>query len=112
MLLPLLEEIFRTRTVADWLEPLRAAAIPSAPINDVEAALVEPHTAARDLVVETEHPRYGTVRQVASPVRVGTQRPAYRRAPLRNEDADALLCGLLGYDTETVAALTSDGAFG
>jgi crotonobetainyl-CoA:carnitine CoA-transferase CaiB-like acyl-CoA transferase len=112
VLLPLLEEIFLERTVADWVEPLRAAAVPTAPINDVEAALTEPHTIARDLVVETEHPRYGTLRQVASPVRVGSERPAYRRAPLRHEDADRILGEMLGYDARTVADLTGRGAFG
>jgi crotonobetainyl-CoA:carnitine CoA-transferase CaiB-like acyl-CoA transferase len=112
VLLPLLEEIFATRTVAEWMEPLRAAAIPSAPINDVASAMSEPHTLARDLIVETEHPRYGTVRQVASPVRVGSQPPAYRRAPLRNEDADHVLAGILGYDAERIASLDGDGAFG
>ncbi len=108
----MLEELFLTRTMAEWLEPLRAAAIPSAPINDVAAALTEPHTEARDLVVETEHPHYGTVRQVASPVRVGSARPAYRRAPRRNEDADHVLNGILGYDADTVVTLTGEGAFG
>jgi crotonobetainyl-CoA:carnitine CoA-transferase CaiB-like acyl-CoA transferase len=112
VLLPLLEEIIAQRTVAEWLEPLRAAAIPNAPINDVGAALTEPHTIARDLVVETEHPRYGTVRQVASPVRVGTQPPAYRRAPLRNEDAGRILGEMLGYDAAAVTDLTDRGAFG
>ncbi|GAA1765850.1 CoA transferase [Nocardioides hankookensis] len=112
VLLPLLEEVIAQRTVAEWLEPLRAASIPNAPINDVGAALTEPHTIARDLLVETEHPRYGTVRQVASPVRVGSQPPTYRRAPLRNEDADRILGELLGYDAAAVADLGDRGAFG
>ncbi|MEV0973533.1 CaiB/BaiF CoA transferase family protein [Microtetraspora glauca] len=112
VLLPLLEEIFRRRTVAEWLPPLYAASIPCGPINDVAAALTEEHTLARDLVVETEHPVWGTVRQVASPVRVGDERPAYRRAPRRNEDFGHVTRGLLGYDDEKVAALTEAGAFG
>lgn len=112
VLIPLLEEIFVQRTVAEWVEPLRAAAVPTAPINDVEAALTEPHTIARDLVVETEHPRYGTVRQVASPVRVGKELPTYRRAPLRNEDADRILGEMLGYDSAAVSDLQDRGAFG
>lgn len=112
VLLPLLEEIFATRTVAEWVEPLQAAAVPTAKINDVAEAMAEPHTIARNLLVETEHPRYGTVRQVASPVRVGAEPPTYRRAPLRHEDADRLLGVLLGYDDAKVADLTTQGAFG
>jgi len=112
VLLPLLEEIFAQKTVEEWVEPLRAASVPTARINDVAAALTEPHTIARDLLVETEHPRYGTVRQVASPVRVGSEPPTYRRAPLRNEDAGRILGEMLGYDAAAVADLSDRGAFG
>ena len=112
VLLPLLEDIFATRTVEEWVEPLRAASVPTARINDVADALTEPHTIARGLLVETEHPRYGTVRQVASPVRVGSEPPTYRRAPLRNEDAGRILGEMLGYDTAAVADLSDRGAFG
>ena len=43
---------------------------------------------------------------------MGAEPPTYRRAPLRNEDADRLLGELLGYDGSTVADLTERGAFG
>ena len=112
LLVPLLEEIFRTRTVAQWLEQLYAAAIPCGPVNDVAAALAAEHTAARELVVETEHPRFGTVRQLASPVRVGSARPGYRRAPARDEDREHILRGILGYDEDTVTSCARAGAFG
>lgn len=112
VLLPILEGLFRARTVAQWLEPLYAAAIPCGPVNDVAQALTEPHTVARGLIVETEHERYGTVRQVASPVRVGPQREDHRRAPRRHEDAPELLGHLLGLDAESQSELAAAGAFG
>ncbi|MEV0717521.1 CoA transferase [Asanoa sp. NPDC050611] len=111
-LLPELEAIFKRKTVAEWLPELYAASIPCGPINDVAAALAEPHTAARELVVTTEHPRFGTVRQLASPVRVGAQRPEYRRAPQRNEDFALVTGEILGLDPEAVQALRLKGAFG
>jgi len=55
-LLSLLEEIFRTRTVNEWLADLYPASIPCGPINNVAQALVEPHTLARNLIFESEHP--------------------------------------------------------
>jgi crotonobetainyl-CoA:carnitine CoA-transferase CaiB-like acyl-CoA transferase len=112
VLLPILEEDFARRTVAEWLEPLYAAAIPCGPINDVAHALTEEHTRARGLVVETEHPRYGRVQQLASPVRVGDEPPAYRRAPGRNEDFDHVVREILGYDDGRLAELQVGGAFG
>ncbi len=110
--LAVLEEVFLQRTVAEWLEPLYAASIPCGPINDVGQALQEEQTLARGMVVETEHPRWGRLRQVASPVKVGDQAVAYRRAPLRNEDFDEVMTDLLGYSDERLAALTASGAFG
>ncbi|UMG93696.1 CoA transferase [Nocardioides sp. TF02-7] len=111
-LLGQLEEIFLERTVDEWLEDLYAASIPCGPINDVPAALREEHTHARNLVVTTEHPRFGTVEQLASPVRVGSETPEYRRAPHRNEDMDYVARELLSLDDERLAELRSAGAFG
>jgi crotonobetainyl-CoA:carnitine CoA-transferase CaiB-like acyl-CoA transferase len=111
-LLPILEEIFATRTVAEWLEPLMAAAIPCAPIHDVAQALDDPHTVARGLVMETTHPVFGRVRGLASPVRVGDQPPLYRRAPSRGEDGPELMRELLGYDEARIEALERAAAFG
>lgn len=111
-LLAQLEEIFKTRTVDDWLSVLYPASIPCGPINDVRAALKEAHTEARNMIVETEHPRFGTVKQLASPVRVGDDTPEYRRAPLRNEDFEYVMRDIAGYDDETLEQLQTQGAFG
>lgn len=111
-LIPLLEEIFRKRTVDEWLEDLYAASIPCGPINNVEQAMNEEHTRARGLRVKTEHPRFGTVEQLASPVRVGSEPPEYRRAPRRNEDFDLVVREIVGYDDATVEELRAGGAFG
>lgn len=111
-LLGLLEDIFRTRTVDDWLTPLRAARVPCAPVNDMAAALADEHTTARDLIVDTEHPRYGTLSQIASPVRVGAQPPDHHRAPQRGEHTEDIARDVLGYDEARIAALTRQGAFG
>ncbi len=104
-LIPLLEDIFRQRTVDAWLTELYAASIPCGPINNVEQAMREEHTKARGLRVTTEHPRFGTVEQLASPVRVGAEPPEYRRAPFRNEDFDLVIREIAGYDDATVAEL-------
>ena len=97
-LLNILDDAFALRPALEWLNLLRAAGVPCGPVNSVSEALADEHTIARGMIVETEHPRFGTVRQVRSPVRVGTEEPEYRRAPARNEDADYVFAQLLGYD--------------
>lgn len=111
-LIALLEKEFMKRTAVEWIADLSAAAIPCSPINTVGEALRDPHTIARNLIVETEHPRFGTIEQVASPVRVGSDRPQYRRAPLRNEDLDYVVKEIAGFDSEQMVALQESGAFG
>jgi crotonobetainyl-CoA:carnitine CoA-transferase CaiB-like acyl-CoA transferase len=111
-LLAQLEKIFLERTVDEWLGELYAASIPCGPINDVPAALREEHTRARNLIVTTEHPRFGVVEQLASPVRVGDEAPEYRRAPHRNEDLDYITREVLSLDNNALADLRAKGAFG
>jgi len=111
-LLPVLEEVFRGRTSEAWLGPLRAAGVPVAPVNDVAGALEDPQVAARGLIVETEHPRWGRVSGLASPIRFGAPPASRRRAPLRGEHSQAVLEGTLGYDAARMDRLARDGAFG
>jgi crotonobetainyl-CoA:carnitine CoA-transferase CaiB-like acyl-CoA transferase len=111
-LLAVLEEVFAERTAREWLEILGRAGVPCAPVNSVAEALREEQTAARGMVVETTHPRFGNVRQLRSPVRVGTESPEYRRAPTRDEHRDSVVRSMLGYDQTLIDALERGGAFG
>ncbi|MCU1525061.1 MAG: L-carnitine dehydratase/bile acid-inducible protein [Microbacteriaceae bacterium] len=106
-LLPILDEVFLSRTASEWLDLLRAAGVPCGPVQSVSQALSDEQTVARGMVVETEHPRFGTIRQVRSPVRVGGDEPQYRRAPFRNEDAEYVFTDLLGYDAARVERLAT-----
>jgi crotonobetainyl-CoA:carnitine CoA-transferase CaiB-like acyl-CoA transferase len=103
---PILEAVFRERTSEEWLALLREAEVPSSPVNDVPAALEE----AR--LVEYEHSELGTVRQVASPLRLSGDEPPVRPAPARGEHTEALLVELCGYSPERVRELEGDGVFG
>jgi len=110
-LLPILDAAFATRTSADWLDALAQAGVPSAPVNDVAAALEDPQAQARGSVVELEHPALGTVRQVASPLRLG-ETPPVRRAPFRGEHTASVLTDICGYPRERIDALAAAGVFG
>ena len=85
---------------------LAAAGVPSAPVNDVAAALEE----AR--IVEYEHPALGPVRQVASPLRLSDAEPPVRPAPERGADTEQVLVELCGYEPARVRELADAGVFG
>ena len=111
-LTPLLERALVERTSAEWLAIFAAAGVPSAPVNDVATALEDPQARAREDVVEFEHPDLGTVRQVASPLRLsGAERPP-GRGPFRGEQTEEVLVELCGYELERVRELAAAGVFG
>jgi len=111
-LLAELDAAFAARPTAGWLEALAAAGIPSAPVNDVAAALADPQALARGSVVEAEHEHFGTVRTIASPLRVGEEQRPVERAPRRGEHTAKVLAELCGYNADEVADLAEAGAFG
>jgi crotonobetainyl-CoA:carnitine CoA-transferase CaiB-like acyl-CoA transferase len=111
-LLKILDEVFVTQTCEYWLSVLAEAGVPVGPVYNVEQALADPHTIARGLIVETDHHRFGRVKQLASPVNFGTQPREYRRAPIRNEDFDYVMNEILEYSPEHIHELGQLGAFG
>ena len=112
VLLPILQEKFKTRSSHFWIERLNEAGVPCGPIQTVQEALGDPQTTSRGLVIEVDHPRFGRVRELASPVRVGTGREEHHRAPTRNENAPEVLTKMLGYSQKKIEELGSQGAFG
>jgi crotonobetainyl-CoA:carnitine CoA-transferase CaiB-like acyl-CoA transferase len=110
-LLPLLEARFVTRSTDDWLDRLRGR-VPCAPVNDVRQALADPQVQARDMIVEVEHPDFGPLRQVRSPIRTEGEirRPA--RAPRLGEHTEGILREILGYSDSTIGRLRRAGAIG
>jgi len=111
-LIKILSDHFSTNASAHWLRLLTDAGVPCAPILPVSEALADPQVAARQLILETEHPVLGRIRQIASPVRVGTSRAIARRAPDRGGDNEYVLNKVLGYTPERIVKLSDLGAFG
>ncbi len=112
-LIAILDELFARQPAEYWIARLKEVGVPTGPVQDVPAALNHPHTAARKLLMETPNEVLGPVGSVASPVRVGDPDDiSYARAPRRNEHADEILGGLLGYDGDTIRSLGDSGALG
>ncbi len=66
----------------------------------------------RGMIVEVDHPHFGRIREVASPIKTEGAIAAPARAPRLGEHTDALLRDVLGYGTETIATLRAKGAIG
>lgn len=111
-LLGILEPIFRERSSSEWLDRLADAGVPSTPVNDVAGALIDPQSIARESVVEIDHPQLGSVRQIASPLRVGDEERPLRRGPFRGEHTEDVLVELCNYSVDRVRELAADSVFG
>jgi formyl-CoA transferase len=80
------------------------------PILDYEQVFSDPHTAARNMVVEMEHPVEGTLRGLGIPVKLSDTPGSVRTAaPLLGADTDDIL-GDLGYSADEVSRMHQDGA--
>ena len=110
-LLPLLQARFATRTTAEWLARLRGR-VPCAPVNDVRQALADPQVLARDMIVEVQHPGFGPLREVRSPVRTEGEIRHPARAPRLGEHTDQILREILSYSDGTIARLRATGVIG
>ena len=105
MLVPLLAARLKRAPRADWLAALEAAKVPCGPINDLAEVFADPQVRSARMTVELPHPLAGTVRLVASPMKLSATPVRYRRAPpLLGEDTDEVLAEL-GLDAEAIAAL-------
>jgi len=110
-LLPLLQARFATRTTEEWLDRLRGR-VPCAPVNDVRQALADPQVLARDMIVEVEHPDFGPLKEVRSPVRTEGEIRHPARAPRLGEHTDQILREILSYSDSTIARLRDTGVIG
>src|SRR5258706_5208391 len=109
-LTPLIAERLRERPSADWIREFEAAGVPVGPVNKIGDMLADPQVAAREMVVEVDHPRAGRVKALGNPIKFsatpgGTVRPA----PLLGEHTREILAGL-GYSEEQISRLEQDGA--
>jgi crotonobetainyl-CoA:carnitine CoA-transferase CaiB-like acyl-CoA transferase len=109
-LLSLLGQRFRERTTAFWMERLRGR-VPCAPVRSMEQALDETELEARHLLASYDHPAFGKVRSVGTPLTLGGFEPSYHAAPPLGGNRDDILQEL-GCSAEELAELTAQGAFG
>ena len=111
ILVPHLESIFRRRTVSDWLERMRAAGVPAAPVNHFDRAFVEPPVAEREMIVEYDHPDVGKVRLPGNPIKVsGMPGTISNPAPRLGEHTDLILREVLSLSAERITELRQQGA--
>jgi len=85
-----LDAEFRRHPTATWLEKL-AAVLPIGPVYDIAQALENPFPKATGMIGNVPHPQRGSLRVLASPIRIDGQRLEQRAGSAAGADNQALL---------------------
>ncbi len=100
-----IEAIIRTRTRDEWYDFLVKQDVCVGKVYDVEEVFEDPQIRARQMVVETEHPEIGKVKEVGVAIKMrGTPGAVRRAAPYRGEHTDQVLSEL-GLSPEEIRSL-------
>ncbi|PYM99701.1 MAG: formyl-CoA transferase [Candidatus Rokuibacteriota bacterium] len=109
-LMALVGDVMKTRTTDEWLSRMQAEGVPAAPILGVDRVLEDPQVKHRQMVVEMKHPRHGATPTLGTPIKCdGDMGLDVTPPPRLGEHTDALLRGLLDYDTGRIDALRQAG---
>ena len=105
-----IERELMTGTAEHWLEKLRAARIPCAPVNSFEQAMNDPQILARNMVVDVTLQSGEVVRMPGNPIKfAGEGEQAFTAPPLIGEHTEAVLRDFLHYPPERLSALREKG---
>jgi formyl-CoA transferase len=109
-LIPLVARAMLKRPADEWLAELGKLRIPCGPINTFDKVFSDPQLLFRGMLAEVPHPTAGTVKMVASPMKL-SQTPCdiKRHPPLLGEHTEELLQARFGLSTAEIESLRQNG---
>ncbi len=106
----LINGILHEHPVAYWVDRLTEFDVPNAPVLSVGQALSHPHTLAREMVVQTEHPRVGSMPMMGRPIKFpGATQSPLTPPPVLGQHTREVLTNVLGLEADTLDALAQRG---
>ena len=110
VLIPLLVEIVKEKTKAQWITLLEAAGVPCGPINNLQEVFENEQVIARGIEMHVPHPTAGTMKLVASPMRLSRTPVEVRMPPpLLGQHTDEVLRNELGMSASQINELHQRG---
>lgn len=103
---PLMNELMRARTTAEWIALLDPAEIMCGPVNDIAQVVNDPHIKEREMIVEVEHSRAGKLKVVGTPMKFSrTPCKITKASPDVGEHLQEILNARLGLSAEEIDEL-------
>ncbi len=101
--LQMTQEALLEKSSEDWLQILDDAGVPCAPVLKRKDVITHPQVVASNLLVESDHPHAGKIRQTRPAARFSRSVPEMRSgAPLLGEHTDEILTDL-GFSADDIA---------
>jgi len=107
---PLMNELMRTHTTAEWLALLEPARIMCCPVNNIAQVVQDRHVQKRRMVLEVEHTQAGKLKVVGTPMKFSrTPCRIERASPDLGEHTVEILSTMLGLSPGEVEELHKKG---
>jgi crotonobetainyl-CoA:carnitine CoA-transferase CaiB-like acyl-CoA transferase len=106
----LLGQIIATRSTAEWVELMRDADIPCAPLNSLDDVLTDEHLTAIGFFREQDHPSEGRIRGMDVAAKFASTPADIRRHAPRLGEQTLEILRETGYDSAAIDSLLSTGA--
>ena len=109
-LVPLLEDMTRKKTKAEWIALLEVVGVPCGPINNFKEVFENKQVKSREIELHVPHPTTGQMKLVASPMRLSKTPVEVRMPPpTLGQHTDAILHERLKLDTQAIEQLRKKG---
>ncbi|MCE7998262.1 MAG: CoA transferase [Rhodobiaceae bacterium] len=112
VLIPLLQDLTRQKSAAEWIELLEGAGVPCGPINSIPDVFADPQVQHRAMRIEMPHPTAGTgtVPLIGNPLNLSDTPVQYNRPPpVRAADTRDVLTSKLKLSDEEMGKLVESG---
>jgi crotonobetainyl-CoA:carnitine CoA-transferase CaiB-like acyl-CoA transferase len=108
-LYPILDEAFRKRTCQEWEQLFRERKLRCERCLDYAEFVAHPQFQANDMITEVDHPQYGRLKMLNSPLKFKGGFPAQlRHSPVIGEHSREILARL-GFSEEQIETMRNEG---
>jgi CoA:oxalate CoA-transferase len=111
VLAPIVDEIIGRKNASEWFEIFDKAQIPYSPINTIDKVVVNPQVLSRNMIVEVEDEKAGTVKIAGNPIKMSSIEEKHDRkpAPAIGEHNQKIYSELLGFTEREIEDLKKEG---